>query len=365
MIGTYNSGCAAIDDPDPQRGVGSRWSARRTRTPGLTHGGPGTESGEPDKYYPTGERNYVRVVASDDNQGKIGAQYMKDDARRHEGLHPRRQGAVREGRRRRVRGRRPRTSGSTVVGHEGWDKDAQNYTALMTKIKATRRRRHLHRRRLDEQRRPARQGQGRDRRRQRRRQADRLRRLRALVALRGGRRRQRRGRVSAPRRPSRPTKLTGAGKKFVDDFQRGRERQAARGLHGLRGRGGAGARSTRSRAPTARARTCSRSCSRPTSPTRSSGRCRSTRTATRPARHRVRLLGHGRRRGRSRRPSRSPSTEPRGRSEGRPARPPRSGTSWRHADTSTRLLARAARRRSRTCCCWSSARSCCSGSATG
>ena len=45
---------------------------------GLTHEGPGAESGEPDKYYPSGVRNYARVVTSDDIQGAIGAQYMQE-----------------------------------------------------------------------------------------------------------------------------------------------------------------------------------------------------------------------------------------------------------------------------------------------
>jgi branched-chain amino acid transport system substrate-binding protein len=42
--------------------------------PGLTIGGPGTESGEPDNYYPTGKRNYARVVWNDQFQGAAGAQ---------------------------------------------------------------------------------------------------------------------------------------------------------------------------------------------------------------------------------------------------------------------------------------------------
>ena len=40
---------------------------------GLTHGGPGTSAGEPGKYYPTGKRNYARVVAADDYQGAADA----------------------------------------------------------------------------------------------------------------------------------------------------------------------------------------------------------------------------------------------------------------------------------------------------
>ena len=45
---------------------------------GLTHADrEHLKLGEPDKYFPSGDKNYVRVVASDDNQGKIGVQYMK------------------------------------------------------------------------------------------------------------------------------------------------------------------------------------------------------------------------------------------------------------------------------------------------
>ena len=51
---------------------------------GLTHGGPGTSPGEPDKYYPTGKRNYIRIVAADDFQGAADAQ-LAQAARHQEG----------------------------------------------------------------------------------------------------------------------------------------------------------------------------------------------------------------------------------------------------------------------------------------
>jgi branched-chain amino acid transport system substrate-binding protein len=135
VIGTYNSGCAAIIIPILNEVPIAMVSPANTYV-GLTKGGPGTEAGEPDKYYPSGERNYVRVVASDDNQGKIGAAYMKDELGvtkvfilddkelYGKGVADAFEASAKE-------------AGIEVVGHEGWDKDAQNYRALMTKIKAT------------------------------------------------------------------------------------------------------------------------------------------------------------------------------------------------------------------------------------
>ena len=43
----------------------------------LTQPGPGTAPGEPGKYYPTGKRNYARVVAADDFQGAADATLAK------------------------------------------------------------------------------------------------------------------------------------------------------------------------------------------------------------------------------------------------------------------------------------------------
>jgi branched-chain amino acid transport system substrate-binding protein len=134
-IGTYNSGCAAIEIPILNEAGLAMVSPANTYQ-GLTVSGPGTEQGEPDKYYPTGERNYVRVVAHDIFQGKVGSAFMKDDLGvtkvfilddkelYGKGVADAFEGAARE-------------IGLEVVGHEGWDKDAPNYTALMTAIKAS------------------------------------------------------------------------------------------------------------------------------------------------------------------------------------------------------------------------------------
>jgi branched-chain amino acid transport system substrate-binding protein len=75
VIGTFNSGCAEIEIPvlnkAPNGPVGMI-SPANTYV-GLTHKGPGTAPGEPEKYYPNGKRNYVRIVAADDFQGAADA----------------------------------------------------------------------------------------------------------------------------------------------------------------------------------------------------------------------------------------------------------------------------------------------------
>ena len=134
VIGTYNSGCAGIIIPILNEAGVAMLSPANTAV-GLTHEGPGSSPGEPEKYYPTGERNYARVVASDDFQGGVGAQYMKNelgvtkvfilDDREQYGKGVADAFEI-----------EANNVGLEVVGHEGWDKDAPNYTALMTKIRS-------------------------------------------------------------------------------------------------------------------------------------------------------------------------------------------------------------------------------------
>jgi branched-chain amino acid transport system substrate-binding protein len=135
VIGTFNSGCAKIEVPIANEASLAYVSPANTAV-GLTHEGPGSEPGEPDKYYTTGVRNYARVVTSDDVQGQIDAAYMKDklgvtnvfilddkDAY-GKGVADAFEIAAKE-------------AGLKVAGHEGWDANASNYKALFTKIKAT------------------------------------------------------------------------------------------------------------------------------------------------------------------------------------------------------------------------------------
>jgi branched-chain amino acid transport system substrate-binding protein len=138
VIGTFNSGCAEIIIPVLNRapdGPVAMISPANTYV-GLTHGGAGTAAGEPDKYYPTGTRNYARVVTSDDVQGEIDANYMKDKLGVTKVFILDDKDAYGKG----VADAFEQAAndiGLAVAGHEGWDANAQNYQALMTKVKSS------------------------------------------------------------------------------------------------------------------------------------------------------------------------------------------------------------------------------------
>lgn len=134
-LGTFNSGAAKVSIPILNQAGLAMISAANT-WPGLTKKIEGmTDANEPDVYYPTGKRNYVRVVPTDDLQGSLAAQWAKDlgakkvyvlddtelyghgiallfaDAAKKLGL-------------------------EVVGGPEGIDKKAPDYRALMTTIRS-------------------------------------------------------------------------------------------------------------------------------------------------------------------------------------------------------------------------------------
>ena len=77
VIGTFNSGCAKLEIPILNPAPIAMVSPANTYV-GLTQGGP-VEPGEPDKYYPSGKRNYTRVVAADNFQGPALAVFAQTD----------------------------------------------------------------------------------------------------------------------------------------------------------------------------------------------------------------------------------------------------------------------------------------------
>ncbi len=79
VIGTFNSGCAQILIPvlnqAPNGGIAMMSPANTAVC--ITEGGPGCDDSEPDKYYPTGNRNYARVAPHDAYQGAAVAEFAQ------------------------------------------------------------------------------------------------------------------------------------------------------------------------------------------------------------------------------------------------------------------------------------------------
>lgn len=72
VLGTYNSGCAKIIIPVVNQ-AGMLMVSHANTYPGLT---VEWDAGEPALYYPSGARNYARVIAHDGFQGTAAAQFL-------------------------------------------------------------------------------------------------------------------------------------------------------------------------------------------------------------------------------------------------------------------------------------------------
>ncbi|MDP2709858.1 MAG: branched-chain amino acid ABC transporter substrate-binding protein [Solirubrobacteraceae bacterium] len=78
FIGEFNSGASAVSIPILSDAKVPQLSPANTAV-GLTSDEPGAEPGEPAKYYPSGFRNFVRIVPKDTIQGAALATVMKED----------------------------------------------------------------------------------------------------------------------------------------------------------------------------------------------------------------------------------------------------------------------------------------------
>jgi branched-chain amino acid transport system substrate-binding protein len=130
-LGEYNSGASAISIPILNEGGIPQVSPANTAV-GLTKKEPGTEPGEPDKYYPTGERTYLRVVPRDRIQGEALATLMQEEGCQSvhivndkevygAGLARNIENAAKE-------------IGLEVKGNDGFDPKASNYRSLASSI---------------------------------------------------------------------------------------------------------------------------------------------------------------------------------------------------------------------------------------
>jgi branched-chain amino acid transport system substrate-binding protein len=75
-IGDLDSAASAISIPILNQGYLPQVGPTSTYA-GLTRSGPGAEQGEPQKYYPTGRRTFVRLVPPDPEQGAALAALMR------------------------------------------------------------------------------------------------------------------------------------------------------------------------------------------------------------------------------------------------------------------------------------------------
>ncbi|MCW2960493.1 MAG: Extracellular ligand-binding receptor [Thermoleophilia bacterium] len=129
VVGPMNSGCAQVQIKTANAAGLAMVSPAATAV-GLTK--DGGDPGEPDKYYPNGVRNFVRVTLADDMQGKAAAKWaadlgvkkafvLHDKETYGKGIADQFEGAAEK-------------AGIDVVHSEGIDPMASNYRALMPKI---------------------------------------------------------------------------------------------------------------------------------------------------------------------------------------------------------------------------------------
>jgi len=132
VIGTFNSGCAAIEIPVLNQAPGGGLAIL---SPANTYGclTEPCAGDEPEKYYPSGKRNYARVAPSDPNQGAVDAKFLagkgvksvsvlNDKEAYGLGVAKNFAGAA-------------KAAGMTVTGFAAYDPKQANYKALFTRIK--------------------------------------------------------------------------------------------------------------------------------------------------------------------------------------------------------------------------------------
>src|SRR5215212_9351056 len=77
LLGEFNSGASAISIPITNEAGLLQVSPSNTALELTKDPGP-SGKGAPDKYYPSGERNYARVVPADHIQGAVQGAWMKE-----------------------------------------------------------------------------------------------------------------------------------------------------------------------------------------------------------------------------------------------------------------------------------------------
>ena len=231
-IGEFNSGATAVSLPILNEAGIAQVSPGNTAV-GITTDDPGSEPGEPDKYYPTGKRTYARVLPKDTYQGAALAALAKEEGCASAYILNDKE-VYGAGLARNIE-LSAKKIGLEIKGNEGIDKNAANYRSLGAKIKGTGAGLLHLQRDHRQQRRPDLQGHGR---RAARRAAARARRASARPASSIPRKA-----ACPPTSPSRvlitipgvaPEQYPPAGKEFLEAYARQVRRGESGPLRGLR-----------------------------------------------------------------------------------------------------------------------------------
>jgi branched-chain amino acid transport system substrate-binding protein len=135
VMGTFNSGCAKLEAPVlnlAPDGPMLMVSHANTNV-GLTKT---WDTGEPQKYFPSGQRSYARVVTTDDIQGPADADFAFKDLSVKKVFVLNDTETYGQGVAKTFADEATKI-GMTVVGTSGWKKSDANYTPLMGQIKAS------------------------------------------------------------------------------------------------------------------------------------------------------------------------------------------------------------------------------------
>jgi branched-chain amino acid transport system substrate-binding protein len=132
-LGEFNSGGSKVSIPILNKAGIPQISPANTYV-GLTTDKPGSEPGEPEKYYPAQTRTYARVVPADDIQGAALVTIMKEDG--CQSLHIFNDKTTYGAGLARNIELAAEEQGLKVDGNDGTDRNAPNYRSLAAKVKS-------------------------------------------------------------------------------------------------------------------------------------------------------------------------------------------------------------------------------------
>ncbi len=132
VIGTYNSGCAAIEIPILNRADLAMISPGNTAVC-LTEESSSCEEGQPASLYPSGKRNYARVVPNDAYQGAALVQFTQDQGSKTPFVLYAADDPTSTGQAENFQGAAA-AAGLSLAGFETWDPKATDYTGVFQKV---------------------------------------------------------------------------------------------------------------------------------------------------------------------------------------------------------------------------------------